>query len=274
MLGTITEGQTVTRDIRVVAGQRIRVSLAWSSHTSGTSNIGKSDVLRADLDLVVRQPNGTTTGSYSFDNSYEVVDVTAASTGTLRVSVRQDRFDSSSEPFGLAWALTSPFVDIGSSNYYSQILWVAQRSIMAGCTSTKFCPDSSLTRGQLAKSLDEGLDLPPTSTDYYSDDENSRFEGAINRLTAAGLTSGCGGGKYCPGQGMRRGPLATALARALRLPATGTDYFDDDDGSPHEPSINRLAAAGITRGCGNRRYCPDASVSRDVATVFLRRAFD
>ena len=126
----------------------------------------------------------------------------------------------------------------------------------------------------MAKSLDEGLDLPPTSTDYYSDDENSRFEGAINRLTAAGLTSGCGGGKYCPGRSVRRGPLATALARALRLPSTGADYFDDDDGSPHESSINRLAAAGIARGCDTRRYCPDGSVSRELATVFLRRAFD
>ena len=72
MLGTMTEGQTVTRDIPVVAGQRVRVSLAWSSHTSGTSNLGKTDVLRADLDLVIRQPNGTTIGSFSFDNSYEV----------------------------------------------------------------------------------------------------------------------------------------------------------------------------------------------------------
>ena len=64
MLGTMTEGQTVTRNIPVVQGQRVRVSLAWSSHTSGTSNLGKTDVLRADLDLVIRQPNGTTTGSY------------------------------------------------------------------------------------------------------------------------------------------------------------------------------------------------------------------
>ena len=46
MLGTMTEGQTVTRNIPVIAGQRVRVSLAWSSHTSGISNIGKTDVLR------------------------------------------------------------------------------------------------------------------------------------------------------------------------------------------------------------------------------------
>ena len=168
-----------------------------------------------------------------------------------------------------AWPgrLRAPLSTSGIRTIYSQILWVAQRSIMAGCTSTKFCPGSSLTRGQLAKSLDEGLNLPPTSTDYYSDDENSRFEGAINRLTAAGLTSGCGGGKYCPGQAVRRGPLATALARALRLPATGTDYFDDDDGSPHEseyqPARSRRHHPGLRRspllperqrppGCGDR----------------------
>ena len=258
MLGTMTEGQVVTRNIRVVKGQRVRVALAWSSHTSGTSNFGKTDVLRADLDLVIRQPNGTTTGSFSFDNSYEVIDVTASSTGTMRISVEHDRFDASQEPFGLAWSLQSPYTDIEGSKYYGQILWVAQRSIMAGCTSTRFCPDGSLTRGQLAKSLAEALDLPPTGTDFYSDDESSRFEGAINRLTAAGLTGGCGGGKYCPGQTVRRGALATALARALHLPATGTDFFTDDESSPHEANINRIAAAGITSGCADHRYCPDS----------------
>ena len=272
--GAMSEGQAITRELRVVKGQRVRVALAWSSHTSGSSNLGKSDVLRADLDLVVRQPNGSTTGSFSFDNSYEAVDLTASSTGTMRITVQHDRFEATQEPFGLAWTLTSPYSDIVGSKNYGTILWVAQRSLMGGCTSTRFCPSGSLTRGQLAKSLADALDLPPTGTDFYSDDENSRFEGAINRLTAAGLTGGCGGGKYCPGQTVRRGGLATALATALRLPGTGSDFFDDDNASPHEANINRIAAAGITSGCGHRRYCPDASVTRELATVFLRRAFD
>ena len=272
--GAMTEGQVVTRNIPVVKGQRVRVALAWSSHTSGASNLGKTDVLRSDLDLVIRQPNGTTTGSFSFDNSYEVVDVTASSSGTMRITVRHDRFDTSQEPFGLAWSLTSPFADIEGSKYYGQILWVAQRSIMAGCTSTRFCPGSSLTRGELAQALADGLDLPGTSTDFYSDDENSRFEGGINRLTAAGLTGGCGGGKYCPGDTVRRGPLATALARALGLPAASRDYFRDDDHNRHEANINRIAAAGITSGCGGGDYCPDARVRREQAAAFLRNAFD
>ena len=142
----------------------------------------------------------------------------------------------------------TPFTDIAGTPSEASITWVYAHDIMRGCESTRFCPNGSLTRGQLAKSLAEALDLPRTSTDFYSDDESSRFEGAINRLTAAGLTGGCGGGKYCPSQTVRRGGLATALARALHLPATGTDFFTDDESSPHEANINRIAAAGITSG--------------------------
>ena len=274
MLGTMTAGQVVTRDIPVVAGP------------AGARRAGVEQPHVGNLEH--RQDRRPARGSRPGDPPAERDDDRVVLVRQLvrggrrdRVEHRDDahlrrarRFDASQEPYGLAWALTEPLHRHRGSKYYGQILWVAQRSIMAGCTSTRFCPDGSLTRGQLAKSLAEALDLPPTGTDYYSDDESSRFEGAINRLAAAGLTGGCGGGKYCPGQMVRRGGLATALARALHLPATGTDYFTDDDSSPHEANINRLAAAGIGSGCDDRRYCPDVRVSRELATVFLRRAFD
>jgi len=73
---------------------------------------------------------------------------------------------------------------------------------------------------------------------------------------------------------VRRGGLATALATALELPSAGHDYFSDDEDSPHEGSINRIAAAGISTGCGNGRFCPGDRVSRGHAAVFLRNAFD
>jgi hypothetical protein len=73
---------------------------------------------------------------------------------------------------------------------------------------------------------------------------------------------------------VRRGYLATALAWALRLPATSKDFFTDDEGSRHEANINRIAAAGITAGCGDGRYCPDYRVRRSQAAAFLRNAFD
>ena len=55
--------------------------------------------------------------------------------------------------------------------------------------------------------------------------------------------------------------MAMFLDRALNLPAATTDYFDDDDGKTGEGSINALAKAGITGGCGPRRFCPSAYVT-------------
>jgi len=50
------------------------------------------------------------------------------------------------------------------------------------------------------------------------------------------------------------------------------EYFDDDDGA-YEGNINALANAGITLGCGEWVYCPDAAVARDQMASFLARAF-
>jgi hypothetical protein len=273
-LGSLTEGQVVTRDVSVIAGQKVRVALAWSSHTSGSSNLGKSDVLTADLDLVVRQPSGATVGSFSFDNSYEAVDLTASSTGTMRIEIRQERFDASSEPYGLAWALTSPFSDVGNSIFYDDILWMTRAGITGGCGSGRFCPTSSVTREQMASFLARALDLPATATDYFTDDEDSIHENDINRIAAAGITGGCGQGKFCPGVAVKRGPMASFLARAFDLPPTATDYFTDDSESMHEDNINRIAAAGITGGCSATLYCPGSIVTREQMAAFLHRAFD
>ena len=66
--------------------------------------------------------------------------------------------------------------------------------------------------------------------------------------------------------------MASLVARALDLPASPRDTFSDDDGSSHEADIERLAAAGITRGCSPTTFCPLRSVRRDEVAAFLHRA--
>ena len=44
--------------------------------------------------------------------------------------------------------------------------------------------------------------------------------------------------------------LPAYLARAFDLSLGTIDYFNDDDRSPHQTDIHRLAASGITGGCG------------------------
>jgi hypothetical protein len=167
-----------------------------------------------------------------------------------------------------------PFTDIGDSPWQGAIVWVYQHGIMDGCTATRFCPDRYLTRGQLAGALAKALRLPAADRDYFADDAGHRYEDAINRLRAAGLTSGCGNGNYCPDRAMRRGKLAVVLDRVLDLPATTANPFGDDNGTAAEGAINRVAAADIMRGCAADRFCPDRRVRREHAANFLRRAFD
>ena len=99
------------------------------------------------------------------------------------------------------------------------------------------------------------------------------FEREISWLYREGITGGCTATRFCPSNAVTRGQMAAFLNRALNLPSTGIDFFDDDDGTLFEADINRLAAAGITGGCATRRYCPNATVTREQMASFLVRAF-
>jgi hypothetical protein len=168
--------------------------------------------------------------------------------------------------------LIGPFRDIGSSAFIDDILWLADSGITSGCGHERFCPTATVTREQMASFLARGLGLPASSTDYFSDDAGSPHQADINRLAAAGIATGCGGGSYCPTVGVTREQMASYLARALGLPATAADFFADDNASVHQSDINRVAAAGITSGCGGGHYCPGQSVTREQMAAFLRRA--
>lgn len=96
----------------------------------------------------------------------------------------------------------------------------------------------------------------------------------IERLAFAGVTDGCAPGKYCPAAPVTRGQMATFLSRALGQPSTDADYFDDDDVSIHEDGINRLAVAGIARGCTGTEFCPRDPVTRAQMAAFISRALD
>jgi hypothetical protein len=132
--------------------------------------------------------------------------------------------------------------------------------------------DEPITRADLAASFAEAFELPVTTNDFFSDDDGHPFEADINRLAAAGITSGCGADEFCPDGLVSRGQMASFLSRVLGLPEADADYFADDEGSSHEAAINRLAAAGLTEGCGPAAFCPDDPVTRGQLVTFLNRA--
>jgi uncharacterized protein YkwD len=164
------------------------------------------------------------------------------------------------------------FTDIAASLFRADITWLASRHITDGCTATRFCPNSAVTRGQMASFLSRALGLPAAGRDAFTDDGGSVHQADINRLAAAGVAAGCGGSRYCPNRAMTRAEMASFLARAFGLPRIPRDVFTDDGGSIHEGAINRVANAGIADGCAVRRYCPNAAVTRGQMAAFLHRA--
>jgi hypothetical protein len=163
-------------------------------------------------------------------------------------------------------------VDIGDSPFRAEIEWIADQGITGGCAPDRFCPRDPVTRGQLASFLTRALDLPPTASDFFSDDDSSQHESAINRIAAAGIAAGCAEDRFCPGAVVTRAQMATFLARAFDVPRTSSEFFIDVWGLVHEQEINDIADAGISGGCGPRRYCPRTSVTREQMAAFLRRA--
>jgi hypothetical protein len=165
-----------------------------------------------------------------------------------------------------------PFSDLVGSKFFNDIVWLAEEGITAGCGGTKFCPNGSVTRGQMATFLVRAFGLPTTGTDFFTDDDANKHEANINRLAAAGITAGCSDDAFCPDGLVTRAQMATFISRAMSLSGTSADYFTDDDDSVHEGSINRFAEAEITSGCGSNRYCPDGLVTRGQMAAFLHRA--
>lgn len=167
---------------------------------------------------------------------------------------------------------SAPFFDVYGSPFYADIVWLAESGTTQGCGSGMFCPDADVTRAQMASFLVRALDLQMASTDYFWDDGASPAEPDINRLAAAGVTGGCGMGKFCPYEKVQRSEMASFIRRALALAGTETDHFWDDDGIAAEADINSFAEAGITTGCEAGRYCPADHVTRAEMAAFLHRA--
>ena len=123
------------------------------------------------------------------------------------------------------------FVDIWESKFRDDIVWLAEEWHHQRLRSAqRFCPNGSVTRAQMATFLSRALNLPSTSRDQFTDDEGLAHEAAINRLAAAGITAGCGPGRFCPSGLVTRAQMATFLSRAFDLPSTATDHFTDDEG--------------------------------------------
>jgi hypothetical protein len=162
---------------------------------------------------------------------------------------------------------------------------LAFNGVTGGCGNDNYCPESPVTRAQMAVFLERaknggGFSPPPATGLVFNDVAAGDFAAAfIEQLAADGITSGCGNGNYCPNAPVTRAQMAIFLLRAKFgagfSPAPAAGVFNDvGPGDFAAAFIERLAAEGITTGCGNNNFCPDGEITRAQMAVFLVRAFD
>jgi len=118
---------------------------------------------------------------------------------------------------------TGVFNDVPVSNPFAA--WIEQLAldgITGGCGVNIYCPDSTVTRGQMAVFIEKALRgssfTPPAATGQFADvPATDPFAPWIEQLANDNITGGCGGGNYCPENPVTRAQMAIFMVKAFNL---------------------------------------------------------
>jgi RHS repeat-associated protein/uncharacterized repeat protein (TIGR01451 family) len=183
------------------------------------------------------------------------------------------------------------FSDVPETHsFYTFIGKLSARAVTQGCGSGNYCPDSSVTREQMAafiiRALHEPGYVPPTPAQQRFNDVPPLhpFYGHIEEMALRQITLGCSASPplYCPTQQVTREQMAAFIIRALHEPGyipppPAQQRFNDvPSTNPFYAHIEEMALRQITLGCSAAPplYCPTANVTRGQMAAFLIRAFD
>jgi len=188
-----------------------------------------------------------------------------------------------------SWTLHvgASFPDVPVSDiFYAFVENILHNGVTAGC-GTDYCRNSGVTRAQMAvfllKARHGPLLTPPPATGAVFEDVPAGSFAAdwIEELAREGITGGCSVAPalYCPGDIVTRAQMAVFLLKAEHgkrfVPPACAGVFSDVacPGGFAVDWIERLAAEGVTAGCGGGAYCPDSPNTRGQMAPFLVKTF-
>ena len=121
------------------------------------------------------------------------------------------------------------FTDVPATHpFFKWIQKLRDLGITSGCSATTFCPDDTVTRGQMAVFLIRDRYGATTVFNYpttpvFSDvPASQQFFNWIQKMAQVGITSGCTATEYCPDDPVTRGQMSVFILRSafnLFLPA-------------------------------------------------------
>jgi hypothetical protein len=229
---------------------------------------------QAPVFATLSSPAGT--GTASTELIFQVNTVGTDLTGTLLIA-------GQSIPVTQNFTVQA-FADVTPGSFdFDAVNIMAAKGITDGCEPDLYCPDENLSRAQMAvliiKSIFGNGTFPYPPNQIFSDVPPGSFGYAeIQEFSALGITSGCGGGLFCPDGTVTRAQAAVFFEAAryggtTLYPYPTTPLFTDVPvGAFAFGAIQRFAADAITNGCSVDLYCPTDPVTRGQAADFLVRA--
>ena len=173
------------------------------------------------------------------------------------------------------------YSDVSGDAYYAEaVSRLAADGVFEGTECDEgFCAADPIDRATMAvwtvRVLDDADPAPVSSTRFADVDATHAHAAFMERLAALGVTQGCGDGtNFCPDGAVTRAETAVFLSRAFDL-AEGPDpgFADVPAGAWYAADVAKLAASGITTGCGDGTdFCPDQDTTRAQMATFLARA--
>jgi len=116
------------------------------------------------------------------------------------------------------------FGDIPSGHWAAA--WIEQlatEGVTGGCGGGNYCPNTLITRDQMAvfllRAIHGSAYNPPAANGDFGDVPVDYWAAPwIEQLAAEGITGGCGGGNYCPTVVVNRAQMAVFLSAAFGAP--------------------------------------------------------
>jgi IPT/TIG domain/S-layer homology domain len=178
-----------------------------------------------------------------------------------------------------AWI--SDFTDLG--DFVTDIVTLVANRITVGVGGGLYGTTDNIKRQAMAVFIlkaEHGICYtPPPCAGVFPDVPcTSTFAPWIEAMAAEGITSGCGGGNFCPLDPVRRDQMAVFLLKGehgesyVPPPCAGI-FTDVPCPGPFANWIEQLKAEGVTSGCGTGTYCPSNNNTRGQMAVFLVKTF-
>ncbi len=213
----------------VTASFTVDPTFADVSSTGPDANVTAEEMEAIDLMLA----NGITSGCSNLPFDYCPGD--SVTRGQMAVFIVRSILGTND----FTYTTTPYFTDVTSdptdpnySQFFKYIQKLKDLGITSGCTATTYCPNDTVSRGQMAVFIMRarygvGFAFNYTMTPYFTDvvaspefepdgsvnPDYSQFFEYIQKMRDVGITSGCTATTYCPNDDVTRGQMALFIMR-------------------------------------------------------------